>query len=210
MANMIASYFGRGVDSSEEFDHLKVSGYAWYKKHLNQHNVIHIVFNELPDECTSYIEYILRIKRILNKDLRKAYPDAEIEKEDSAWDALRKVIEYYDGEKFIFVLDEWDYIYHQRFVSEEEKDDFTKFLSILLKDKAYVEMVYMTGILPISKYSSGSELNMFCEYTMVNEEKYGRYFGFTDEEVDELYARYEGTGETTDEKDYQGRTQGVV
>ncbi len=191
MANMIASFLGKGVDSSEEFDHLKVSRYAWYKKHLNQHNVIHIVFNELPDECTTYAKYISRIKKFLNTDLRKAYPDAEIEKEDAIWDAFRKIVEYYDGEKFVFVLDEWDYIYHQRFVSEKEKDDFTRFLSSLLKDKAYVEMAYMTGILPISKYSSGSELNMFCEYTMVTEEKYSEYFGFTDAEVDALYARYE-------------------
>ena len=89
------------------------------------------------------------------------------------------------------MLDEWDYIYHQDFVTEQDKGSFTRFLSNLLKDKAYVEMAYMTGILPISKYSSGSELNMFCEYTMVNEEKYGEYFGFTDEEVDDLYAIYQ-------------------
>ena len=48
----------------------------------------------------------------------------------------------------------------------------------------------MTGILPIAKYSSGSELNMFLEYTMVSEELYGDYFGFTEEEVDELYQRF--------------------
>lgn len=44
----------------------------------------------------------------------------------------------------------------------------------------------MTGILPIAKYSSGSELNMFWEYNMASETKYSEYFGFTDEEVDEL------------------------
>lgn len=48
----------------------------------------------------------------------------------------------------------------------------------------------MTGILPIAKYSSGSELNMFCEYTMVTEEKYSDTFGFTDSEVDGLYEKY--------------------
>ena len=48
----------------------------------------------------------------------------------------------------------------------------------------------MTGILPIAKYSSGSELNMFYEYTMAGREKYSDYFGFTDKEVDELYHRY--------------------
>ena len=49
----------------------------------------------------------------------------------------------------------------------------------------------MTGILPIAKYSSGSELNMFYEYTMAEEEKYSEYFGFTEGEVDELYKRYQ-------------------
>ncbi len=36
MANMIVSYFGRGIDSQREFDALRVSRYPWYKKHLNQ------------------------------------------------------------------------------------------------------------------------------------------------------------------------------
>lgn len=48
----------------------------------------------------------------------------------------------------------------------------------------------MTGILPIAKYSSGSELNMFVEYTMAGKIKYSEYFGFSDEEVDTLFTRY--------------------
>ena len=191
MANMIASYFGKGADSHEEFDTLKVSKYAWYKRHLNQHNVIHISFNEMPLNCNSYDNYINRFVKGLHLDLRKAYPDAEIDKDDDIWDALNKIYVYCGGEKFIFILDEWDYIYHQRFATDADKDNFTKFLSNLLKDKAYVELAYMTGILPISKYSSGSELNMFCEYTMVTEEKFSEYFGFTDKEVDDLYKRYQ-------------------
>lgn len=190
MANMIASYLGKGVDSSEEFDRLKASRYGWYRKHLNRHNVIRITFTEMPNEITNFERYLSRVKRLLITDLKKAYPDAEIENDDSVWDALTKVYEYCDGEKFVFILDEWDYIYHQKFVSQENKDEFTKFLSTLLKDQPYVEMVYMTGILPISKYSSGSELNMFFEFTMATMEKYSEYFGFTEEEVDELYQRY--------------------
>lgn len=48
----------------------------------------------------------------------------------------------------------------------------------------------MTGILPIAKYSSGSELNMFLEYTMASEEKFNEYFGFTESEVDDLFVKY--------------------
>lgn len=189
-ANMIAAYFGKGADSSREFAVLSVSNYPWYEKHLNKHNVIHISLNEMPDEATNYSQYISMIKSTLLDDLAMAYPSVKISDSDSVWRVLTKIHEYCDGEKFIFVLDEWDYIYHQNFASDQDKAGYTKFLSNLLKDKAYVELVYMTGILPISKYSSGSELNMFCEYTMVSEERYSDYFGFTDREVDELYARY--------------------
>ena len=190
MANLIASYFGKGVDSHEEFDTLNVSKYPWYKKHLNQHNVIHIMFNDMPDEITDYSSYIARIKNLLLDDIAMAYPNVIIREKEAVWDVLRKVYEYCGNEKFIFILDEWDYIYHQDFVTDKDKKHFTKFLSNLLKDKAYVEMAYMTGILPISKYSSGSELNMFFEYTMATKVKYSEYFGFTDAEVDELYDRY--------------------
>ena len=33
-------------------------------------------------------------------------------------------------------------------------------------------------------------LNMFAEFTMVNSPMFGTYFGFTDDEVDDLYERY--------------------
>ena len=83
MANMIASYFGKGVDSHKEFDTLKVSRFPWYRKHLNQHNVIHIMFHELPDEATTYTRYISRIKALLLDDLTMAYPDVKIRETDA-------------------------------------------------------------------------------------------------------------------------------
>ena len=91
------------------------------------------------------------------------------------------------------MLDEWDCIFHKRFVTDADRAAYIDFLSNLLKDKAYVEMAYMTGILPIAKYSSGSELNMFFEYSMATKVKYSEYFGFTDTEVDMLYRKYQNT-----------------
>lgn len=190
MANMIAAFFGKGVDSSEIFDHLKVSQYPWYGEHLNKHNVIHIYFNEMPRHCHSYEQYITRIENRLLDDLADAYPNARISQNDTVWDALTSVYERYHGEKFIFVFDEWDYIFHQSFATDDDKKAFSDFLNALLKDKAYVEMAYITGVLPIAKYSSGSELNMFFEFTMASMKEFSEYFGFTDEEVDELYQRY--------------------
>lgn len=190
MANLIASYFGKGIDSSAVFDRLRVSKYSWYRRHLNRHNVIHIMFNQVPQSCGTYEQYITRLERRLLQDLRKAYPDAGMEDDDALWDALTGIYEYCGQERFIFVLDEWDYPYHQSYMTESDKAAYTRFLSNLLKDRAYVELAYMTGILPISKYSSGSELNMFFEYSMATMTKYSEYFGFTDQEVDDLYQRY--------------------
>ena len=57
----------------------------------------------------------------------------------------------------------------------------------------------MTGVLPIAKYSDGSELNMFLEYNMATRVRFSEYFGFSDEEVDVLYDRYlKNTKKTTD------------
>lgn len=46
-----------------------------------------------------------------------------------------------------------------------------------LSGKAYVELAYMTGILPIAKYSGGSELNMFLEYDIATKKRFSEYFG---------------------------------
>ena len=120
----------------------------------------------------------------------EAYPKADIQEEDAVWDSLDLVYERYGCQRFIFVFDEWDCIFHKDFITDEDKKKYISFLSSLLKDKAYVLLSYMTGILPIAKYSSGSELNMFAEYTMVSEEKFSDAFGFTEAEVDMLYARF--------------------
>ena len=191
MAAMIASFFGNGADTRILFENLSIGKDPRFEKHLNRHNVIHIMFNEMPSGCRSYAQYIKRIENRLNNDLKRCYPNAEINPEDAVWDSLNNIYELEDSVEFIFVLDEWDFIYHQDFITEDDRKKFTEFLSMLLKDQPYVEMAYMTGILPIAKYSSGSELNMFCEYTMVTEEKYSDYFGFTDSEVDDLFSKYQ-------------------
>ncbi len=192
MANMIAAYFGKGRDTRPVFDQLEVSTRNWYQAHINQHNVIHIAFNSLPADCTSYRQYIQRIQKRLIRDLIQEYPDVGISEDDALWDALNDILESRTEDvKFIFVLDEWDFIFHRDFVTDKDRAEYIDFLSNLLKDQPYVELAYMTGILPIAKYSSGSELNMFLEYTMASEERFSEFFGFGESEVDTLFSRYQ-------------------
>lgn len=189
MANMISSFFQKASDSSDVFDSLTISQVDDYRRYKNQYNVIRIDFSKIPRNCDSYTQYIERIEALLIEDVKEAFPQVKINEADAVGDILESVF-VQCGEKFIFVLDEWDFIFHRDFINEIDKEKYVAFLSNLLKDRPYVVLSYMTGILPIAKYSSGSELNMFAEFTMVNSPMFGEYFGFTDDEVDDLYRRY--------------------
>ena len=190
MANMISSFFVKGRDSKELFKNLKIKNSKLFEKYKNSYNVIHISLNEIPKNCKTYEQYISRIENKLIKDLKLEFPDYNFEEEEAVWDILQEIYEQENNIQFVFVLDEWDYPFHRNFVTEKDKLEYLEFLNNLLKGKAYVAFAYMTGILPIAKYSSGSELNMFLEYTMVSEEVFSDSFGFTENEVDELYCRY--------------------
>lgn len=189
MANMISSFFQKASDSSDVFDSLAISQVDDYRRYKNQYNVIRIDFSKMPRNCDSYTQYIERIEALLIEDVKEAFPQVKINEADAVGDILESVF-VQCGEKFIFVLDEWDFIFHRDFINEIDKEKYVAFLCNLLKDRPYVVLSYMTGILPIAKYSSGSELNMFAEFTMVNSPMFGEYFGFTDDEVDDLYRRY--------------------
>ncbi len=194
MANMIGAFFEKTQDKNL-FDGLAVSRNKMYTQYLNKYDVVYIDFSRGPELCTSYQAYITRIIDGLKKDFRDEFPEVEADNAKAIWDILQEINEK-TNKTFIFVMDEWDAVFHMHFVKEEDRKEYLLFLKYLLKDQPYVEFAYMTGVLPITKYSSGSELNMFTEYNMVEAEKFGSYFGFCDEEVDRLYQIYQELTET--------------
>ena len=128
MAAMIGAYFGKGVDGSSVFGKLDISKDKNYAKHLNKHTLIYIDFSRAVEECQSYDEYIGTIKGRLFHDLKEAYPDAEITEKDSIGAALRIISLANHNEKFMLVFDEWDYIFHKNYFTEDDRGRFTAFL----------------------------------------------------------------------------------
>lgn len=189
MANLIGSFFSKARKSKDIFDSLKISRDTAYNQFINQYNVIYIDFSDIDDECKSYLSYIRNIKSLLREDLHSAYPDITFRENGSVAEDLKRIYAK-THEKFVFILDEWDAIFHMPFIKEKDKESYLRFLKGLLKGKAYVSFAYMTGILPIAKYSSGSELNMFVEFTMATTPAFSSYFGFTETEVDILFDKY--------------------
>ena len=110
----------------------KISANPICTKYQNQYSVIHISFNDLPKRCTSYEKYIDRIENRLIKDLRLEYPDVEISEDEAVWDVLNEIYAYDINARFIFVFDEWDFIFHQDFITEQDKKDYLLFLRNLL------------------------------------------------------------------------------
>ncbi len=184
-AMMLASYYSKNADFKYLFDRLEISKNSTYLEHLNKHNVIYITLNEVPKANCTYEEFIGRYINLLLEDLKACYSDLELNENLSMSDILIQVHQKYN-DSFIFIIDEWDYIFNNNLFSTEDRENFLQFLKDLLKDKPYVELAYMTGVLPIAKYSSGSALNMFKEYNMLNDVKYVSYFGFNQKEVEFL------------------------
>lgn len=186
-AQMVSSFFGK-LPTKEIFKNLKISKSDSYLNHLNQHNVIFIDFSQDVQDSDDFQKYLDRKIQGLKKDLMDAFPD--LNGSDCLLSELLSECLEKHNERFIFVFDEWDCVFSLPFMTDANRESFVRFLKDLLKDRPYVDLAYMTGVMPILKYSSGSDLNMFVDYTMLRENKFNTYFGFTENEVDELFERY--------------------
>ena len=108
------------------------------------------------------------------KELRKKYYQVLDNDEQFLSVALSEIYEE-TREGFIFIIDEWDCILRNRKYTQNDYDTYLDFIRNLFIDKAYVSLVYMTGILPIKKYGTHSALNMFDELSMIQPGKYAEY-----------------------------------
>ena len=94
------------------------------------------------------------------------------------------------GVPFVILIDEWDCVMREHRNNKEALEKYLDFLRNWLKDKSYIALTYMTGILPIKKYGTHSALNMFDEYSMLESDGLEKYIGFTDDEVLGLCQKY--------------------
>ncbi len=188
-ADMLCAYYGQ-EDTDSLFRTLKISGSPDYKKYLNKFQVIHlnmINFMDKHDSLAGSLDYLQ--KRLLH-ELKSQFSSVDC----FDWNDLPSVLEdIYNAVhvKFVFVIDEWDCIFRRNKNDTESQTIYLDFLRSLLKDKVYVALAYMTGILPIKKYGEHSALNMFKEISVADAGVYAEYTGFTEEEVRKLCDKYE-------------------
>ena len=195
-ANMLVAYYSKGCNSKDLFSRLKISKSSSFEKHLNKYNVIHLNMADFWNEANDICEMLNFIEEDLTEELIRNYSHVEFPKRKTLMKILMTI---FNSEQvpFVFVIDEWDCIFRENQNNTEAQKAYLDFLRGLLKDKSYVALAYMTGILPIKKYGKHSALNMFTEISMTNAREFSEFTGFTEEEVKDLCEKYDMSFEET-------------
>ena len=126
-------------------------------------------------------------------ELKEYYPDALPVETKSLPEALSQ-INALTGKKFIIIIDEWDVLIRDEASNAKAQEDYINFLRGMFKGTEptkYIQLAYLTGILPIKKEKTQSALNNFDEFTMLSPSRLAPYIGFTEEEVKSLAEEYD-------------------
>ena len=188
-ANMLAAYYSRGCQSEKLFDGLKIKEDSSFSKYLNKYNVFFINMQEFLSRSKTVEKMVLRLNRILMRDLKQEYPDVDYFDEEDLAESMQDVYQQ-TGCQFVIIIDEWDCIFREYKSDKEAQEQYLDFLRDFLKDKSYIHLAYMTGILPVKKYGTHSALNMFDEFSMIYAGPLAKFVGFTETEVRELCEKY--------------------
>lgn len=191
-ANMLAAYYSKGVDAEQMFSGLRISQAPDFKKHLNKYDVIHIDIQWFLANCEDANTVVPFIANSVLDELRALYPEVLSQEPGSLPDALSRVKDR-TGQKFVVIIDEWDAIIRDGAITETVQDEYLNFLRGMFKGvepTKYIQLAYLTGILPIKKEKAQSAVNNLDEFTMLQADELAPYIGFTEDEVKSLCAQY--------------------
>ena len=192
---MLNAYYSKGCDSKALFSDLKIASSPDFESHLNQHDVIYLDMTEFADNKDNGNKYLENLNTNVVSELKDTYRDF-FDKDKSYYlpEAIRCL-----KKRFIFIIDEWDFVFREYPNNSTLQENYIDLLRALFKGagERFVNLAYITGILPIARYNTQSALNNFSEYTMLNPGPFSQYYGFTENEVKTLCEKYKLDFETT-------------
>lgn len=142
-----------------------------------EYDRLSFVFNESLTEF-EIDEYNKIKKALLNTD------DGNINNIRNALSFLMKILEKYYDKKVMVFIDEYDTSFIEAYVGgfyEEIKDGLLNMLHNALKTSTSLQYAMLTGIQRVAKENIFSDLNNLVVCT-VADERYSKYFGFSEEE----------------------------
>ena len=180
-ANMLAAYYSKGCNSEEMFSGLDISRESNFKTHLNKYDVIHLDIQWFLANCDNVVAFITKS---VQAELREIYPGVLPEEEISLSESLSR-IKNIVGQKFIIIIDGRDVLIRDEAANKKVQEKYINFLRAMFKGTEptkYIQLAYLTGILPIKKEKTQSALNNFDEFTMLDAGVMAPYIGFTEVE----------------------------
>ena len=168
-AKMLCAYYDHSCNSRSLFADLEIANRPSFEEHLNKYPVI---FLDISDFVTRFKDdtIIEHLDEELRADIHEAYPDIPQQEGDDLMALLIRIAAA-TGERFIFIIDEWDAICREITPHTSAMDRYVNWLRRMFKGGNTAKVfagVYLTGILPIKKYKTESAMNNFQEYSIVS------------------------------------------
>ena len=198
-AKMLCAYYDKSCDSRELFVGLDAEKDKSFEKFLNRYSVIYLDVTSFTARPELGDKIVRVIQNEIISELKKCFSDIDYSETTDLMGVL-SAIHNEKGEKFFFIIDEWDAICREfperrkmkgdaSCVAPTILDEYVMLLRRLFKTQDSNRVfagAYLTGILPIKKYNTESALNNFREYSMINPGRMANVLGFTHDEVKEL------------------------
>ena len=191
-ANMLTAYYSKGCSSKEMFSGLEISRAKDFEKHLNQYDVLHWDIQWCMEPAGGPERIVSYISEKTISELKEYYPHILPEEIRSLPEALSR-INAASGTKFIVIIDEWDVLIRDEAADLKTQEEYINFLRAMFKGTEptkYIQLAYLTGILPVKKEKTQSALNNFKDYSMLHAGPIAPYVGFTETEVQKLCEVY--------------------
>jgi len=170
LANLIAAYYSKSINSRGYFERMYIRDTEYYFENLNRHNVIYMGMKSSKLFVHDYIDYICKVEDNLIKELANMYRGVGINLDESMRQNLERVY-YATGNKFIIVVDDWDFPLGIRKFNRENHVDYIKTMLDTICECEYVELVCFTGNYPVSDFLKSRETDLFLEYELSDYKK---------------------------------------
>ena len=184
---MAYAYYSKGCDSRKLFEKLEFSKSEGWDRYLNKFNVIRLDLISFFDRDGTTEDKLKLLNNKVLHELKKEFNSIDLSDAKDIIDAI-SVISNETKEKFVIIIDEYDFPIRTRATSQDLKP-YLSFLNRLFKNsdlKNAIALAYLTGILPPIADRVESKLNNFTIFTMIEPDEMAPYFGFTSQEVSDL------------------------
>ena len=213
MMSMMENFFSIRKESENLFEGLAITEHSIFcKEWMNQYPVLFVSFKDVEAEDFDGAYEMLKVRLAdISKDLSNLVGGDKVNKYDcetfdrlqseksttadvknSLKTIMRMMNAVYD-KKVILLIDEYDVPLAKASEKDTAKNGYySKMLDVIkgimstaLKDNEFLQFAVITGCLRIAKESIFTGTNNFASYSVLDE-RFSRYFGFLEDEVDTM------------------------